>query len=157
MRLHCEDSIKEKIGTNFNIKQANFSHTVEKGSIRGMHFQKPPALESKIVRCIEGRILDVAVDLRPDSPTFKKWVGFELSEDNKHMLYVPEGFGHGFSVLSDEAEVQYSCTNEYSPDLDAGIRYDDPELNINWHVEDPVISDKDEKLPTLAKYLELNS
>jgi dTDP-4-dehydrorhamnose 3,5-epimerase len=140
------DFIKNRLPGIF--VQTNHSYST-KDVVRGVHYQIDPLPQGKLVRCTKGRIFDVAVDLRPDSPTFKKWLGFELSDLNKHMLYIPEGFGHGFSVLSEEAEVQYSCTNEYSPDLDAGIRFDDPELNIKWHVENPVISEKDSKLPYL--------
>ncbi|MDB4330346.1 dTDP-4-dehydrorhamnose 3,5-epimerase [bacterium] len=120
-----------------------------KNVIRGIHFQNHPKPQGKLVRCVKGRIFDVAVDLDPKSETYKNWVGFELSENNKHMLYIPEGFGHGFSVLSDEAEIAYKCTNEYDSSLDSGIRFDDPELDIKWHIEVPVISEKDQKLPFL--------
>lgn len=139
-------------GVDVIFKQDNQSYSTE-NVIRGIHFQKEPRSQGKLVRCINGTILDVAVDLRPDSPTFKKWLSFELSASNRRMLYIPEGFGHGFSVLSSTAEICYKCTNLYDSDLDAGIRFDDPELNIDWGVKDPVISDKDKKLPTLSEFL----
>jgi dTDP-4-dehydrorhamnose 3,5-epimerase len=135
-------------GINEVFLQDNQSYSTE-GVIRGIHFQRNPKPQGKLVRCIRGRILDVAVDLRPDSKTFKKWVSFELSEENRSMLWIPAGFGHGFSVLSKEAEISYKCTNEYDSDLDAGIRYDDPELNIDWKIKNPVVSDKDITLPFL--------
>lgn len=144
------DFVKNGIETIFNQDNQSFS---KKGVIRGIHFQKNPKPQGKLVRCLRGKIFDVAVDLRKDSPTFKKWVGFELSQENKHMLWIPEGFGHGFSVLSDEAEIAYKCTNEYDPSLDSGIRYDDPELGIDWHVKEPLISDKDKVLPFLKDTL----
>lgn len=132
--------------------QSNHSYST-KNVIRGIHFQKDPKPQGKLVRCTKGSIFDVAVDLRPHSPTFKLWYGWMLSGENKHMLYIPEGFGHGFSVLSEDAEITYMCTNEYDSSLDAGIRYDDPDLRINWHIEEPVISDKDKKLPYLKEVL----
>lgn len=128
--------------------QDNQSFSTE-NVIRGIHFQREPKPQGKLVRCIKGKILDVAVDLRPSSKTFKKWVSFELSDQNNYMLWVPPGFGHGFSVLSKEAEICYKCTNEYDASLDAGIIYNDPELNIDWKIKYPVISDKDQKLPFL--------
>jgi dTDP-4-dehydrorhamnose 3,5-epimerase len=124
-----------------------------KNVLRGIHFQNPPKPQGKLVRCLRGSIWDVAVDIDPNSKTYKQWVGFELSEENKKMLYIPEGFGHGFSVLSDDAEIAYKCTNEYDPDLDAGIRWDDEELNIDWRIKEPVLSEKDVKLPSLYRYL----
>lgn len=132
--------------------QDNHSFSI-KNVIRGIHFQKSPKEQGKLVRCVKGKIFDVAVDLRLHSPTYKKWFGCELSEDNKHMLYVPEGFGHGFSVLSKLAEVIYKCTSEYNPSLDSGIRYDDPDLAIKWHVKKPILSQKDLDLPHLKELL----
>lgn len=135
-------------GINEVFLQDNQSYSTE-NVIRGIHFQRKPKPQGKLVRCIKGRILDVAVDLRPESKTYKKWVSFELSEDNKQMLWVPAGFGHGFSVLSKEAEICYKCTNEYDSELDSGIRFDDPELGIDWKIDNPVVSDKDYSLPYL--------
>lgn len=118
-----------------------------KGVIRGLHFQNQPKPQSKLVRCIKGEIYDCIVDLRQDSPTFKKYFGIILSEKNRLMLYVPAGFAHGFSVLSEEAEVSYKVSNEYDANCDAGIRFDDPEFAIDWKVENPIVSEKDQKLP----------
>jgi len=124
-----------------------------KNVLRGIHFQNHPKPQGKLVRCVRGSIFDVAVDLRPTSTTFKQWLGVELNENNKQMLYIPPGFGHGFSTLSDEAEINYKCTCEYDFNLDGGIIWNDEELMIDWKIENPLISDKDEELPTLYHYL----
>lgn len=126
-----------------------------KGVLRGLHYQLNPKAQSKLVRCIRGAIFDVAVDIRKNSPTFAKWVGVELSGENKKMLYIPKGFAHGFYVLSDEAEVCYQCSEEYSPELDAGILWNDPEIGIDWSNNItgtppvPIISEKDRNNPLL--------
>jgi len=138
-------------GININFYQDNHSRST-KGVIRGLHFQHFPKPQAKLVRCLHGKIFDVAVDIRPDSKNFGKWFGIELSEENKKMLFIPEGFAHGFSVLSEEAEVLYKASNEYAPELDAGLLWNDKELNINWHVENPIISEKDKILPTFSQY-----
>ncbi|MBA2853117.1 dTDP-4-dehydrorhamnose 3,5-epimerase [Methanococcus maripaludis] len=117
--------------------------------LRGLHFQKNPKAQGKLVRCITGEIFDVAVDLRKNSPNYGKWVGEILSEENKKMLYIPKGFAHGFCVLSSEAEIIYKCTEEYSPEFDAGIFWNDESIRVNWPVENPIISEKDSKLPNL--------
>jgi len=117
--------------------------------LRGLHFQKEPYAQAKLVRCIKGKVWDVAVDLRAASATFGKWLGFELSEENFNMLFIPDGFAHGFLTLSQEAEIFYKCSKEYSPQYDSGVRYDDPTLNISWPLKEVIISDKDKKLPFL--------
>jgi dTDP-4-dehydrorhamnose 3,5-epimerase len=119
-----------------------------KGVLRGLHFQKPPFNQAKLVRCIEGRVMDVAVDIRKGSPTYGKHVAIELTGENKRQLFVPRGFAHGFSVLSDTAVFAYKVDNTYAPAFDAGIRYDDKELNIDWGLpkEDFQLSVKDENL-----------
>ncbi len=142
----------KKNGIDVNFLQDNHSKS-SIGVLRGLHFQKAPMWQAKLVRCIQGRIFDVAVDIRPKSPTFKKWTGVELSEENKKMLFIPEGFAHGFVVLSDEAEVLYKTSNEYSPEHDAGIRWDDPEIGIDWVIKNPLVSEKDAKLPFLKDIL----
>jgi len=139
-------------GIHENFTQDNHSFSTM-NVLRGIHFQNHPHPQGKLVRCIRGTIFDVAVDLRPTSPTFGKWVGVELSEENKQMLYIPPGFGHGFSTLSETAEISYKCTAEYNFDLDGGIIWNDPELAIDWRIANPKVSEKDEKLPTLYKYL----
>ncbi len=140
-------------GININFFQDNHSKST-KGVIRGLHFQHNPKSQAKLVRCIQGKIFDVAVDIRPQSENFGKWFGVELSEENKKMLYIPEGFAHGFSVLSDEAQVLYKASNEYAPEADDGIIWNDSELNIEWQVNTPIISDKDTKLQTFSEYKE---
>jgi dTDP-4-dehydrorhamnose 3,5-epimerase len=117
--------------------------------LRGLHYQKDPRAQGKLVQCLRGRIFDVAVDLRKSSPTFSRWVSTELSEDNGLMLYVPPGFAHGFVSLSESADVMYKCTREYSPADDRGVIWNDPDLNILWPVSDPVLSAKDRKHPLL--------
>ena len=119
-----------------------------KGVLRGLHFQKPPFNQAKLVRCIEGSVLDVAVDIRKGSPTYGKHVAIELTGENKRQLFVPRGFAHGFSVLSDSAVFAYKVDNTYAPEYDAGIKYDDKELNINWSLteEEIQLSEKDKNL-----------
>lgn len=123
-----------------------------KNVLRGIHFQKHPRPQGKLVSCLKGSIFDVAVDLREDSSTFKQWVGVELSEDNKQMLYIPPGFGHGFATLSEFAEISYKCTNEYKYSLDGGIIWNDSDLSIDWKIENPLLSEKDLKLPSLKEF-----
>lgn len=117
--------------------------------LRGLHYQKSPAAQGKLVRCLSGRIFDVAVDIRRGSPTYARWVGVELSEENRQMLYIPPAFAHGFVVLDDMAEIMYKCTQEYSPGNDRGILWSDPEIGIEWTVADPLLSEKDRALPLL--------
>ncbi len=120
-----------------------------KGVVRGIHFQSDPYAQGKLVGVTQGAVFDVAVDLRVGSPTYGEWVGEELSEENGHLLWIPEGFGHGFSVLSDVADLVYKCTKEFNGSADGGIAWDDRDLGIDWRVTDPIISDKDASLPTL--------
>lgn len=120
------------------------------GVIRGLHFQKEPYAQSKLVRCIKGKIFDVAVDIREDSETYGQYVSAELSEENKHMLFIPQGFAHGFQVLSEEAEIEYQVDNEYAPNHEDGIRYDDETIGVNWPVENAIVSEKDTSLAVLA-------
>ena len=131
------------LGINLNIKQINFSHST-KGVLRGLHYQLAPFAQAKLVRVIHGKIFDVAVDLRVGSPSFGKWVGAELSPyGQQNMLFIPEGFAHGFEVLSDEVDFEYYCSNIYSPEHERGIIYNDPFLNIDWHTLNPKLSKKD--------------
>lgn len=128
------------------------NHSVSsKGVLRGLHFQSAPMAQGKLVRVTRGSVWDVAVDLRPDSPTFKKWVGVELTEENGKMFYIPPGFGHGFVTLEDDTHFLYKCTEEYSPEHDGGIKWDDPELAIDWPLTDVSVSDKDAVLPYLSE------
>lgn len=124
-----------------------------RGVIRGLHFQKPPFAQAKLVRCIKGSVKDVAVDIRKGSPTYGKYVSIELSEHNKKQLYIPRGFAHGYSVLSESAIFAYKVDNNYAPECDAGILWKDPDLNIQWGVnnDDILISKKDSKLPSFSE------
>jgi len=140
------DFVKNGIDAEF--LQDNHSLS-SKGVLRGLHYQKPPYTQAKLVRVIKGSAWDVAVDIRKNSPTYKKWIGVELSEENRRMFYIPEGFAHGFLALTDEVHLLYKCSNEYSPAHDAGIIWNDPELAIEWPVEKPLLSDKDLILPFL--------
>lgn len=145
-RSWCRNEM-EAHGLNGNIAQANTSFSKTKGTIRGLHYQKHPYEETKIIRCTKGAIYDVIVDLRKDSPTFMKWIGVELTEDNYRMVYVPENFAHGFITLADNTEVYYLVTSFYTPHAEGGIRYDDPALNIQWPVPVSVVSEKDRLHP----------
>lgn len=143
---------KEKfkdIGINNDFIQDNQSFSAEKGTLRGLHFQLNPKAQTKLVRCTKGSILDVAVDIRKGSPTYKKWVAIELTAENKKQLLIPKGFAHGFLTLTDDVEVQYKVDEYYSPECDRSIKFDDPEICIDWGIEDPIISEKDKKAPLL--------
>ena len=132
-----------------DFNQDNHSKST-KGVLRGLHYQKNPKAQAKLVRCSKGAILDVAVDIRKNSPTFGKWVAEKLTEENKHMLYIPAGFAHGFVVLSDEAELLYKASNEYSKEHDRGILWNDPDINIQWGIDfEPILSEKDKNQPRL--------
>lgn len=147
------DFVKNGILDEFN--QDNHSKST-KGVLRGLHYQLPPKAQAKIVRCIRGSILDVAVDLRKDSPTFKQWVAEVLTEENKHMLYIPEGFAHGFAVLSDTAEILYKASSEYSKEHDRGLRWNDPDINVDWNIDfTPILSEKDKIQPFFKDIKEL--
>ena len=132
--------------------QDNISKSA-KGTIRGLHYQKEVP-QAKLVQCVYGKILDVAVDVRKGSKTFGNYVAVQLSEENHKQVYIPEGFAHGFSVLSDEAIVCYKCSSYYHKESERGIRWDDPQIRINWGVEKPILSDKDRKQPLLASLTE---
>jgi len=139
-------SVFESHGVNANIVQVNHSKS-GKGVLRGLHYQINPSAQGKIVSVVAGEIFDVAVDIRKNSPTYGQWAGVRLSSNNRHMLYIPEGFAHGFCVTSDGAEVIYYCTGEYSPNDERGILWDDLTIGIKWPVSDPVISEKDRLWP----------
>jgi len=132
--------------------QDNQSFSAQKGTLRGIHFQKPPMAQAKLLRCTKGIIMDFAVDLRPDSKTYKQWVGVELSEENKKQLFIPHGFGHAFITLTDDAEVQYKADNYYSQEHEYSILWSDPELGINWGINNPIVSDRDKKALLLKEY-----
>lgn len=140
-----------EIGIDCVFVQDNQSFTAAKGTLRGIHFQNSPMAQAKLVRVTRGAVLDVAVDLRRGSPTYKQWVGVELSADNKRMLFIPRGFGHGFVTLTDDVEFCYKVDNLYSREHDRGIRFDDPEIGVEWGVSAPVLSQKDETSPMLCE------
>ena len=142
----------QKLGIKAVFCQDNQSVSSKAGTIRGLHFQRLPRAQAKLVRCLKGRIFDVAVDLRSESPTFKKWVGVELSADRGNQLFVPAGFAHAFLTLEDDCHVAYKVDSYYAPQADGGIRWDDPELAIDWPMAGiaPILSDKDAGLPFLA-------
>ncbi len=138
---------KNGIDTEFN--QDNHSKST-KGVLRGLHYQIAPKAQAKLVRCPNGAIFDVAVDIRKNSPYFGRWVGEKLTAENKHMLYIPEGFAHGFVVLSETAELLYKASNEYSKEHDRGILWNDTDININWGIDfEPILSEKDKIQPRL--------
>ena len=136
-------------GIDIEFNQDNHSKST-KGVLRGLHYQAYPHGQAKIVRCAKGRIYDVAVDIRPKSETFGQYVKVELSEENKHMLYIPVGFAHGFAALSDEVELLYKASGEYNPQADRGILWNDPDINIDWEIDfEPLLSEKDKIQPKL--------
>ena len=141
-RLFCKNEFLE-IGFNKEFVQSNFSFNLKKGTIRGMHFQIPPYTETKLIRCIQGEVYDVAVDLREGSQTYLNYFGIELTSLNMHSVLIPEGFAHGFQTLQDNSALLYQHTQFYTPESDSGIRFDDPILNINWKLPTTMISDKD--------------
>jgi dTDP-4-dehydrorhamnose 3,5-epimerase len=131
--------------------QDNHSHSA-RGTLRGLHFQSPPKAQGKLIRVVRGEVFDVAVDLRRGSPTYGAWVGVTLSAEDKRMVYVPPWCAHGFCVLSPEAEILYKATEEYAPDLEGGLMWNDPALQIDWPVKDPVLSERDRRWPALADF-----
>ncbi len=135
-------------GIAANFVQDNYSHSI-RGVLRGLHYQKRPAAQAKLVAVSSGCVFDVAVDIRKGSPNYGRWAGYELSAENGYLLYIPSGFAHGFIVLSEQADVTYKITAEYAPELDRGIRWNDPEINIQWPFTSPTLSEKDAHLPLL--------
>lgn len=142
------EHVFREAGIDVSFVQDNISRS-KKNALRGLHYQLPPSSQVKLVMVPCGTILDVVVDMRQNSPTFRQHYSAVLSEENRHMLYVPTGFAHGFSVLSEEATVYYKCNDYYSKELERGVRWDDPELNIDWNISNPVLSEKDSQLPLL--------
>lgn len=138
-------------GLAYDFVQDNHSISAKVGTLRGLHFQAPPHAQAKLVRCGRGALYDVAVDIRAGSPTFGKWVGVELSYENGKQLMIPEGFLHGFATRAPDTEIIYKCTDYYAPEADGAVRWDDPEIGIDWGLTgDPVLSEKDAAAPTLA-------
>jgi dTDP-4-dehydrorhamnose 3,5-epimerase len=141
------DSEMQSLGIEVDFVQDNQSRS-DARVLRGIHMQRGQA---KLVRCPRGRIFDVAVDLRPDSPTYKRWEGYELDDVDHRQLFIPAGFGHGFCVLSEVADVLYRLSSYYDPDLESGIAWDDPEIAVRWPISDPILSDRDRSAPRLAE------
>jgi len=139
----------EEAGLFYNFVQENHSFTAKKGTLRGLHFQKGEAAQAKLVRCIRGTVLDVAVDMRKGSPTYMKWEAVELSEENFRQILIPRGFLHGFLTLTDNVEIIYKLDNYYNKEADRSVRWDDPELNIDWGIVNPILSEKDKNAPYL--------
>lgn len=138
-----------ELGINLTFVQDNQSFTAKKGTLRGIHFQNGEWSQAKLVRVVAGAVIDVAVDLRKGSPTYLQWVGVELSAENKRQLLIPRGFGHGFVTLTDDVEFVYKVDNDYNKESDRSIRFDDPQIGVDWGVSDPVLSDKDRNAPLL--------
>lgn len=134
-------------GLNPDLVQCNFSFNHKRGTLRGMHFQTGPHAQDKLVSCLRGAVYDVAIDLRPDSPTFRQWVGVELTSDNQKAFFVPAGFAHGFITLTDAAEVYYQMSTPYAPDHQGGVRWNDPAFAIAWPIEPVVINARDQDFP----------
>lgn len=141
----------EAAGLFYDFVQDNHSSSTVKGTLRGIHFQKGEWCQAKLVRCTRGAVLDIAIDLRKNSPTYKQWVGVELSEENKKQFLIPRGFGHGFVTLTDHVEFMYKADNYYAPQADGGILWNDPTLGVDWGVENPILSEKDKKNPAFAE------
>jgi dTDP-4-dehydrorhamnose 3,5-epimerase len=146
-RAWCQEEFQTH-GLNPNIAQCNLTFSATIGTLRGLHYQIAPYHESKCVRCIRGKIYDVIVDLRPNSPTYSQWMGFELSSENRKMLYIPENFAHGYLTLADNAEVFYQVSQFYSPGSEGGVRWNDPSINIKWpNSANLIITEKDKNWP----------
>ncbi len=146
----------EEAGIKVDFLQDNHSYSATKGTLRGLHYQLNPMAQAKLLRCSRGSILDVAVDIRKGSPQYAKWTAVELSAENKKQLFIPRGFAHGFLTLTDDVEVQYKADNYYAPDCDGNIRWNDPEIGVEWPFEPVILSEKDEKAPLLAERTNLN-
>lgn len=145
------DKVFKELGLDYQFIQDNHSLSVEVGTLRGLHYQLEPYAQTKLVRVIRGAIYDVIVDIRKGSPTYGEWQGFILSEGNKRQLLVPKGFAHGFCTIVPNTEVLYKVDNYYSPEHDRGICWNDPDLNIDWPTNSPILSEKDSKHPRLAE------
>ena len=148
METYSERVFRE-LGIDNVFVQDNESFTAQKGTLRGLHFQNDPMSQTKIVRVLQGAVMDVAVDLRKGSPTYLQWEAVELSEENKRMFYIPRGFAHGFLTLTDNVKFVYKVDNLYSPECDRSIRFDDPQIGVAWGTKNPILSQKDLNAPNL--------
>ena len=141
----------EEAGLKEDFLQDNHSFSARQGTLRGLHYQLNPMCQAKLLRCVRGRVFDVAVDIRKGSPQYAQWVGVELSAENKKQLFIPRGFAHGFITLVDDVEVQYKADNYYSPECDGNVLWNDPEIGVQWPLEPVVLSDKDRQAPLLSQ------
>lgn len=148
-RLYTPEEFAAR-GLNPAVAQTSVSHNRARGTVRGMHFQRPPHAEAKLVRCGAGAIFDVVVDLRPDSPAYRRWSGVELSAANRRMFYIPEGCAHGFQTLADASDVYYQISARFAPEAAGGVRFDDPAFGIRWPAGVTCISDRDRTYPDFA-------
>ncbi len=155
-RSFCTKEFEEH-GLNFHIVQCNISYNKKKGTLRGMHYQVAPHEEVKLVRCTRGAIYDVIIDIRQDSPSFKKWLSTELTERNRNMLYVPKGFAHGFQTLEDRTEVFYQMSELYHPECSKGVRWDDPAFGIKWPAGGRIISPRDQGYLDFGNFLKVGA
>lgn len=137
------------LGVEADFVQDNHSFSAKKGTLRGLHFQNAPHAQTKLIRCTRGSVLDVAVDIRNDSPTYKQWVSVELSAENKRQFLIPKGFAHGFLTLTDNVEFQYKVDNYFNLEADRSLRFDDPEIGVIWDNDEPILSEKDASAPFL--------
>ena len=146
-RAYCQKEFAEH-GIELNWAQANLANSKERGTLRGLHYQKTPFAEAKLMRCIRGAIYDVIVDLRPDSPSYMQWLGVELTAENRRALFIPEGFAHGYLVLEDDSDTFYPTSQFYTPEAEAGVRWNDPAFGIEWpFTNDLIITEKDQSWP----------
>ncbi len=145
-RTWCQREFEEH-RLNIHLVQTNLAFTKSKGVLRGMHYQAPPHAEAKLIRCTSGAIIDMIIDLRPESVTFKQWLGTELTASNRRMLYVPEGFAHGYLTVEDNSEVVYQVSEFYCREAERGLRYDDPAFGVEWPIEVRTVSEKDRSWP----------
>ena len=152
-RAYCAREFEEH-GIEPRVMQANMSYSAKKGTLRGMHYQVPPASEPKFIRCVRGAIWDVIIDMRPDSPTYMEHIGVELSADNRRALYIPDMFAHGNQALTDDVELFYLVGEFYTPGCERGVRYSDPTIGIEWPLPVSVISEKDQGWPLLKQDVE---
>jgi dTDP-4-dehydrorhamnose 3,5-epimerase len=149
-RAWCQREFEDR-GLNPRLVQCNISYNERRGTLRGMHYQAPPHEEAKLVRCTRGRLYDVIIDLRPDSTTYTQHVGIELSASNRRMMYVPEGFGHGFLTLEDDTEVFYQMSAFYEPDAARGVRWNDPAFDIDWPARVEHMKERDRSYPDFER------
>lgn len=149
-RSFCREEFK-RYGLNTEVDQCNASYNKKKGTLRGMHFQRAPKEEAKLVRCVKGAVYDVIIDLRPDSDTYCRWLGVELNSRKYKELYIPEGFAHGFQTLEDDTELFYQMFENFDAGLASGVRWNDPVFGIDWPLSDPIMSEKDRSYPAFKK------